>query len=75
MPVQPRIALIGRGEAGEQLDRRGFARAVDAEQRDHFPFFYVKRQPVQRDHVAVTLGEGLGLNGVHLRSLPYQKAR
>ena len=54
-------AAIGLVRAGDDLDERGLARAVLAEERVNFPCPQIKRHPLQSPHRAEVFGDGLEL--------------
>ena len=56
-PEHLHVARVGREQAFEDLDRRGLAGAVRAEQAEALAAPHRQREPVHGDHVAVALHE------------------
>ena len=54
-------ALVGREQAGEQLQQGGLARAVGAEQREHFAGLQAHTHALERGFAGVGLVQAMGL--------------
>jgi len=67
-----RISVVHRVDAREQLDERGLARAVLAQQREDFSGTHVQRDLVDRLRAAEALAHGLELQQrrAHARTAP-----
>ncbi|CAM5731832.1 hypothetical protein STENM223S_02795 [Streptomyces tendae] len=60
---EPQLALLGRGEPGEQAQQRGLAGAVGSDQADHVAGRDDEVEPGEQGAVAVSGGEVLGDEG------------
>ena len=57
---EPNLAVVGHDRACQHLDERGLARSIVADHAKDLARVKIEVRIVERDHVAITLGEAAG---------------